>query len=155
MLDFLVGRPHTPRLQALGSLRLFIDLSPRELGILAGFMHDRRYQRDEVVFDEGEEGQAIYFILAGEVAIVHADDVARPIAVLGAGDFFGELALLDDSPRTAQARAASDCEIVVLFRGDFLGLMQAHAQIASKIALQLARHLGSRLRASVSGAPEA
>ena len=149
MLDRLLGRPQAPHLETLATLPLFADLSRRELGILAGLVHDRQYQRDEVVFDQGEEGQALYFILSGEVSILREAEPDRPIARLGVGDFFGELALLDNSARTAQARTCSDCQMLALFRGDFLGLMQSHAQMASKIALQLARHLGGRLRASV------
>ena len=78
-----------------------------------------------------------------------------PIAVLGPGHFFGELALLDNSPRSAQARVSENAEICVLFRGDFERLMESHAKIGSRIAMQLARHMGSRLRRMVSGAPMA
>ena len=151
MLDRLLGRPQAPYLDALASLPLLVDLTPRELGIFAGLVHHRHYQGDEIVFDQGEEGQALYFILSGDVLILRESGQEHPIARLGAGEFFGELALLDNSPRSAQARAACDCSVLALFRGDFLGLMQSHAQIASKIAMQLARHLGGRLRASVCG----
>lgn len=86
------------------------------------------------------------------MVICHPGAANRPIAELGAGDFFGELALLDDSPRSAQALAGEATEAAVLFRGDFERLMQSHAPIASQIAMQLARHLGQRLRAMVAGA---
>ena len=136
------------RLKEVGGLFLFVDLSPREMKIVDGCMHERSYLRDEVIFDEGEEGQAIYFILEGRVKICRHGLSDSPIAELGRGDFFGELALLDNAPRMAQARAAENCSLAVFFRGDFLALMHSHALIASKIALQLARHLGVRLRAS-------
>ena len=117
--------------------------------IVNGFMHERSYLKDEVIFDEGEEGQAIYFIFAGKVLICTHQQQVEPIATLERGSFFGELALLDEAPRSAQARAAEDCTLAVFFRGDFLGLMNSHALIASKIALQLARHLGVRLRGAL------
>ena len=60
---------------------------------------------------------------------------------------FGELALLDGAPRTAQARAAEDCVLAALSRADFENLLETHARIASKIALQLARDLGHKLTA--------
>ena len=82
---------------------------------------------------------------AGPVSYTHL----KPIATLERGTFFGELALPDDAPRSAQARAAENCTLAVFFRGDFLNLMHSHALIASKIALQLARHLGVRLRGAV------
>jgi CRP-like cAMP-binding protein len=71
------------------------------------------------------------------------------IAELPNGQFFGELALLDNSPRSAQVRAAEDCTIGVLFREDFLTLLETHATVASKISLQLSRHIGKRLREAI------
>ncbi|WP_301101330.1 cyclic nucleotide-binding domain-containing protein [Propionivibrio sp.] len=130
-------------------LSLFVDLNSREMKIVDGFMHERNYLKNEVIFDEGEEGQAIYFIRTGKVLICHQGQTAQAIALLERGNFFGELALLDDAPRAAQARAAEDCTLAVFFRGDFFVLMHSHALIASKIALQLARHLGVRLRGAV------
>lgn len=130
---------------------IFSGLSTSQLKIVEGFMHDRSYLPGEVVFDAGEDGQALYIIVSGRVLICHPGQADKPIAVLGPGNFFGELALLDDSPRSAQARAADKAEICVLFRGDFERLMESHAQIASRIAMQLARHLGQRLRQMVSG----
>lgn len=130
----------------LRKLSLFVDLNSREMKIVNGFMHQRRYLRDEIIFDAGEEGQAIYFILEGKVLVCPQGQTEKPIAILEQGNFFGELALLDGDPRGAQVRAAENSTLAVFFRGDFLGLMQSHAVIASKIALQLARHLGLRLR---------
>ena len=149
MLSFFDKSPQAQRLNELKKLSLFVELSPREMKIAAGFMHERSYLNDEVIFDEGEEGQAIYFILVGKVLICPQGQTGKPIAMLERGNFFGELALLDGAPRGAQARAAENCTLLVFFRGDFLGLMHSHAVIASKIALQLARHLGLRLRGAM------
>lgn len=143
----IFGKPEvSQRLRQLKTLALFSDLSMREMRVVHGFMHERHYLKDEVIFDEGEEGQGIYFILEGSVAIVRQAHPDRPLAVLEQGGFFGELALLDTLPRSAQARAAGNCTLAVFFRGDFSNLIHSHAAIASKIALQLARHLGRRLR---------
>ena len=138
-----------PRFALLKKMSLFADLSSREMRIVDGYLHKRHFRKHEVVFDEGDEGQAIYFILDGEVLICPQGQPDKPIAVLDRGEFFGELALLDDGPRVAQARAAEDCTLAVFFRGDFHGLLASHAVIASKIALQLARQIGMRLRGTV------
>ena len=130
----------------LKTVSLFGELSSREMAIVDGYLHKRHFRQHEVIFDEGDEGQAIYFILEGEVLICPQGQVDKPIAVLKRGEFFGELALLDDGRRVAQARAIADCELAVFFRGDFERLMGAHAVIASKLALQLARVIGKRLR---------
>ncbi len=152
MLKLFPDRAVPKRLRDLNKMGLLADLTRREIRVVDGFMHERKYLRDEVIFDEGEQGEALYLVLEGQVLICRQGQSEQQIATLDAGQFFGELALLDDAPRSAQARAADDCTLLVLFRGDFQGLMQSHGLIASKIAMQLARHLGARLRASTSGA---
>lgn len=149
---FRPGKP-SPRLERLRNLSLFVNLTPAELRIVDGLLHERVYLEGEVIFDEGDEGQAIYIIASGEVLICRPrqGDILR-LAKLGPGTFFGELALLDDSPRSAQARAASACQLIVFFRDDFVGLLDTHARIASKILRELARHLGTRIRAMAQAA---
>lgn len=147
MISLFNGKPRSPRLDQLRQLSLLVDLSLSDLAMVDGLLHQREYQAGEVIFDEGEEGQAIYIILQGEVLICRqGEPEAGRIATLQPGTFFGELALLDDAPRSAQARAATPCTLLVFFRADFIGLLDTHARIASKIARQLARHIGSRMR---------
>jgi len=149
---FLFSRQEEfPRLKQLRALSLFSTLNPRELKTVNALLHQRSFIRDEVIFDQGEEGQALYIIESGLVLICRqGQPAAGRIAELGPGHLFGELALLDSSPRVAQARAAENCTLAVLFRADFLGLLQTHALIASKISLQLARHIGQRLRETIT-----
>ena len=151
MLKLFPDRTLPKRLRELNKMGLFAELSRREVRVVDGFMHERAYLKDEIIFDEGEQGEAFYLVLEGQVLICRQGEVDQPIATLGVGQFFGELALLDDAPRSAQARAADNCTLLVLFRGDFLGLMQSHGLITSKIAMQLARPLGARLRVSARG----
>lgn len=135
------------RLERLAAISLFNQLTPGELGIIDGLLHHREYLAGEVVFDQGEEGQAIYIIHEGQVSIaLEGLGEAGHIATLSAGDFFGDMALLDNLPRAAQARAQSPARLAVFFRNDFMALMDTHARIASKIALQIAREMGRRLR---------
>jgi len=143
---FRIAPKETPRLKRLRTISLFQDLTRRELAIVDLLLHERHYLAQEVIFDDGEDGQGIYFVLDGKVGIFHPDNPQEPLAELGQDSFFGELALLDDSPRMAQARALTDATLAVMFRGEFVTLLQTHALIASKISLQLARHLGQRLR---------
>jgi len=145
----LFARKVAPRLERLRKIPLFAKLNPRELRIVDGLVHQREYQAEEVIFDEGEEGQAIYIVLEGEVFIGRQGmGEAGRVAVVGSGGYFGDMALLDNLPRTAQARATKPSTLAVYFREDFLSLMETHARIASKIALQLARTMGQRLRNS-------
>jgi CRP/FNR family cyclic AMP-dependent transcriptional regulator len=72
----------------------------------------------------------------------------------GPGSFFGEVALLDQSVRTAQARAIEDTAIVTLFRAEFYSLLQTHSAIASRVSFQLARMLATRLRQNILATDE-
>jgi len=150
MFKLLLKKNVSPHFSKLKEVSLFADLTQRELGIIQELLHEREYVKDEIVFDEGEEGQAIYFLFSGKVLICRQGrPVDGAIAELPNGQFFGELALLDNSPRSAQVRAAEDCTIGVLLREDFLTLLETHATVASKISLQLSRHIGKRLREAI------
>jgi CRP/FNR family transcriptional regulator, cyclic AMP receptor protein len=148
MLNFLKRQAESPRIGQIRLLNLFATLNQREIRIIDGLLHDRHYLKDEVVFDQGEEGQALYVVLSGNVLICRqGEPVTGRIAEIPAGALFGELALLDGAPRVAQARAAEDCVLAALSRADFTRLVETHGGIASKIALQLARDLGQKLLA--------
>lgn len=141
------SKPYQERLRALS---LFQDLSNKELDIVSALLHERDYLEHEVLFDEGEEGHAIYIIVSGRVTIQRTVSNLQ-IANLGPGTFFGELALLTNAPRATQARAATNSKLLVFFRDDFNNLMHTHVEIASKIGINLARHVGMRLREAVIG----
>jgi CRP/FNR family cyclic AMP-dependent transcriptional regulator len=141
-----------PRLQLLKNVVLFKDLYPRELVMVNSLMHERQYLADEIIFDAGEEGQGLFLVLSGRIKIILPPPAEELLLELGPGAFFGEVALLDQSLRTAQARAIEDTHIVVLFRAEFLSLLETHSNIASRISFQLARVLAARLRQSVLNA---
>jgi CRP/FNR family cyclic AMP-dependent transcriptional regulator len=146
---FGLSTTRDPRLQLLKNVVLFKDLSTRELAMVNGLMHERSYIADEVIFDEGEEGQGLFLVLSGRVKITLPANVDTVLIELGPGAFFGEVALLDQSVRTAQARAIEDTQIVALFRAEFYSLLETHSGIASRISFQLARVLAARLRQAV------
>jgi len=146
---FGLTTPRNPRLDLLKNVVLFKDLSMRDLAMVDSLMHERNYLADEVIFDEGEEGQGLFVVLTGRVKITLPANENTVLIELGAGAFFGEVALLDQSVRTAQARAVEDTKIVALFRTEFYSLLETHSAIASRISFQLARVLAARLRQAV------
>lgn len=147
MLGFIKRTKDVPRPARIRQLGPFSTLTRRERRAVDALLHERRYLRGEIIFDEGEEGQALYIVLEGKVLICRqGEPETAKLAELPPGAVFGELALLDGAARAAQARAADDCLLASLSRGDFDSLMQTHAAIGGKIALQLARQLGRQLR---------
>ena len=152
IFGFLKSSTLSPRQLRLQNTSLFRSLKPLEIKFVDGLMHERRFLPDEIVFDEGEEGQALYLVMSGRVQISRAHSRGRQIVgELGAGSVFGDLALLDNSPRSATVRALDACELAVFFRDDFLALMETDAVIGYKISLALARHIGQRLRGWLDG----
>lgn len=147
MLGFLQRQTEHPRIGQIRQLGLFATLKPREMRVIDDLLQERRYLKDEIIFDEGEEGQTLYIVLSGKVLICRqGEPETGRIAEVPAGVLFGELALLDGAPRAAQARAAEDCVLASLSRADFKNLVETNAVIASKIAFQFARELGQKLR---------
>jgi len=148
-MPFRLGKPRHPRLELLKHVVLFKDLSWHDLGVIDSMLHERHYLAGEIIFDEGEEGQGLFIVLSGRVKTTRQGTTRGVLLEFGPGSFFGEVALLDQSVRTAQARAIDDVSIVTLFRAEFYSLLQTHSSIASKISFQLARILATRLRQNI------
>jgi CRP/FNR family transcriptional regulator, cyclic AMP receptor protein len=119
---------------AISSLRrcqLFSGCDDGVFRAIAGRLRVRRFRRSEVIFHQGDAGDALHTIVSGSVKIVlpSAEGDEAIIATLHAGDFFGELALLDGQPRSATATAIEATETLSLSRSVFLELLNAHADL--------------------------
>jgi CRP-like cAMP-binding protein len=125
----------------LAEIPLFSGLSKRHLNKIAGLAKTRRYARFTAVVREGERGDSFYVILDGEVLVKPA---GRRGVRLKAGDWFGEMALLDGAPRTATVEAQTEVLVMVLGRKAFQKAVEADP----KIAMVLLRTLAARLRSS-------
>ena len=134
-----------PVLQVMGQVPIFENLTPKELKDLARLTHERFYKANEPVFKKLAPGEGMYVILKGTVEIKDPDSNTT-FATLGSGDFFGELALLDEEPRSAMAVATEASELIGFFRTDLLTLMKRGPELGNKILLNLSRVLGERLR---------
>jgi CRP-like cAMP-binding protein len=133
--------------KGLGHVSLFSALDPKEHRVVVGLLHERRYEQGEVIFDQGEDSQALYVVISGKVLICRqGEPETGKVAEIGPGRAFGELAILGGYRRSAQARAAQDCVLQTLSRRDFDGLAESHKAIAFKITLQIARQLARQLR---------
>lgn len=123
---------------------LFAHVGDEELGRLAAMARERPYPRNSVIVFADDPGDALYVVAAGQVKVVLVGEDGREVilAVLGPGDFFGELALIDDEPRSAHVMAMDDARLLVLRRDDFERVLEAYP----RIALALLRALSRRLR---------
>ena len=110
-------------------------------------MFERTYDVDESIFEEGQPGAALFLILDGKVAVeVLRETSTTRLAVLEKGAFFGEMALLDETPRSATARALEPTRTLALYRNDLNGLVHRDAKTACQIYRLLAGMMAERLR---------
>jgi CRP/FNR family transcriptional regulator, cyclic AMP receptor protein len=140
-----------PLLYALSQVPVFSDLNRRELKRLMPIIHQRYYTEGERVFQIGHPGAAMFVIQSGRINIsIPSRDDDLILATLESGAFMGELALLDDSPRSATAIAVEDTITLALFRSDLDKLIETEVVIGSKILKALAKIIGQRLRVTNS-----
>jgi len=104
----------------------------------------QRYRKSEVIFEEGSTGSEMYLIHSGRVLLSVRRNQAKqvPLVVLNPGDFFGEMALVDDSPRSTTASAVvDDTELIVVDRGRFLFMVRQQPEFALSLMHTLCRRL--------------
>jgi CRP/FNR family cyclic AMP-dependent transcriptional regulator len=128
-------------------------LSAAELRLLAVTLQARRFAPDAYIFHEGELGDALYVVVDGEVRISRQIGTRgeEPITVLGRGEVFGEMALVDDQPRSADARAHGDgCTVLVLSQNDLDAVLHMPPAVASQFLYLVCGVLCHRLRTVIT-----
>jgi CRP/FNR family cyclic AMP-dependent transcriptional regulator len=134
------GRMGSDWLDTLAEVPLFEGLSKRHLRRIAKLAHTRRFAPDSVMVRTGDPGRSFYVLLDGSARV---NRTGRRSLRLGAGAFFGEMALIDDSPRSADVVAEGDVLALTIDRPGFAKLLRAEPAIAQA----LLRTLAARLRA--------
>ncbi len=112
---------------------------------LADLCREREYPKGSVILFEADQGDTLYLVAAGQVKVVLIGEDGREVilSVLGEGTFFGEMALLDDEPRSAHVIAMTDAPVLLLRREDFQAIASAGSP---ELAITLLRELSRRLR---------
>ena len=130
--------------EVLRTVPIFSELSDEDITSLAHLALRKRYPKDTVVFFENEEGDFFFTILEGRIKVTILGDDGREVilSMLGPGDFFGEMALLDNETRSATAIAVEESELLSLHRNDFQSVLNDNKSITSA----LIRVLSARLR---------
>lgn len=129
--------------ELLSRTSLFAVLSHDDLEHLAETARIRTYHRGEVIVREGETATGCYIIASGRVEVLKGVDDPQPatLGTLDSGEFFGEMAVIDDHPRSATVRALEETECVAIRRVDFLEVLQRRPQIAVQMLPVLVRRL--------------
>jgi CRP/FNR family cyclic AMP-dependent transcriptional regulator len=127
----------------LARVPLFQGLNDRQLKQLAKRFISRTYQADEHIVSQGKGGAGLYTIVSGHAqAVIGSSDGDKTVVnSFRSNDFFGEIALLDDGPRTASVIATEETECLVLSRPDFIAILKNDAEMGVVIAQELAKRL--------------
>jgi CRP/FNR family cyclic AMP-dependent transcriptional regulator len=134
--------------QFLKNIPLFAQLRKRELRDIEHLIHCRQYKSSEVIFWQNEPGVGMYIVQSGEVGIFQDYDTPeqKELARLSQGDFFGEMALLEDDNRSATAVALSESHLLGVFHPDLFDLFERKPELGVKVLVTLATMLAQRLR---------
>ncbi|MBM4337717.1 MAG: Crp/Fnr family transcriptional regulator [Deltaproteobacteria bacterium] len=131
------------RNEALRGIPLFRNLDEKDLADIAGLLIDRKFPRDAVILEDGSLGDYMYLIQEGQVKVTKMSEDGREkiLEMLGPGDFFGEMALLDREPRSASVKTTTACVLLALSRMDFLGLLKQDHELTLELLRELARRI--------------
>ena len=129
--------------ETLATVPLFSQLTRKDLTRLGRAVVERNYKRGETIVKEGDQAVAFFIVRKGHVEVAQsiAGKRSQKLAEFGSGQFFGELALLDGSTRTATVRAMDDAECLVLSRWDFIAEVRSNPQIAVSMLPILAQRI--------------
>ncbi len=132
----------------LHMIPVFDEVDGRDFRLLQRFTEVVKFSAGSLIFREGSPGDAMFFILKGEVNILKTsiNEEKVLLATLGKGNVLGEMSLVDNAPRSATAIAKTDIELVSLRKDSFFRLVDDHPRPACKIMLKLMRTISLRLR---------
>ncbi len=135
------------RLAILAPMPLFSHCSERELRAIASATHPRRFAGETVLFKKGDPGTDLYLVISGRIRI---EVDGKPIVTLGPGSNFGEMAMLDEPQRSADAIAVEEAECLLISRDSFFALLKGNPKLAVKILWNMLLRLSARLRSTSS-----
>ena len=127
----------------LGTVPLFAGLPREELESFAELMRERSYPRGSVILFENDPGDSLFVVRSGRVKVVLIGEDGREVilGVLGVGQHFGELSLIDEQPRSAHVIAMDDAMLLVLRREDFRKRVETSPSVAWSLLMELSRRL--------------
>jgi CRP/FNR family cyclic AMP-dependent transcriptional regulator len=136
----------------LRKLDVFSDLSFREALELDELLHERVYEKGEIIFQEGDLGQGIFVVVSGKVRTDASKEALKHVLPeFGPGEMLGELTLFEEAPRLATAIAAERTVMVALLRAEFSSLLTRNTKIGVKILARMSATLCRRVRRLLLG----
>lgn len=131
------------RIAILKQIPVFSHLNYNELVKVLGLTQIDKFEAGSEIISEGQTGEEMYVVLSGDTEILKGGEV---ITTLPAGVHLGEMAMVDNAPRSATARAKNDCNVLTMKRGEFFSIVRSEPVIATKLLWSLVQVLSGRLR---------
>ena len=127
----------------LATVPLFKSLAPAEVAAFSQIVREKSYPKGSVILFEDDPGDALFVVRSGRVKVVLVAEDGREVilGILGVGEHFGELSLIDDQPRSAHVVAMEESGLIVLRRDDFRRRVEENPAVAWALLLELSRRL--------------
>lgn len=137
-------------IETLRTIELFKSLKPQALERVAAIASEETHTRGTTIFRQGDVGDKLYIILEGQVRISRqiAGMGEEALAIFGPGQVFGEMALIDESPRSADALVHESCRLLVISKDGFDDLLFGDKELAYEVLWSTVKMLVDRLRAT-------
>ena len=127
----------------LNSINIFSELSDKECSTLQKFFKPRNYLKNSMIILEEEYGDLVFVVQTGTIKITRVNDEGKEVilALLGPGEIFGELAILDGEARSANALAQENCNLLAINKEDFLEILKNNFSVSYNLMCELAKRL--------------
>ena len=127
----------------LHQVYMFSELEPSDAHLLTERTHTRNYPANSILINEGDQTDSLYVILDGEVKVYASDESGKEVIlnILGPGEYFGELALVDDSPRSASVMTLKPTKVMIISKQSFKQCLAENSELAFNLIRNLARQV--------------
>jgi CRP-like cAMP-binding protein len=133
--------------ELLRQLDVFRDLTFKEVLEVNELLHERVYEKGEIIFEEGDIGHGIFVVVSGKVRVDPSREVLKEAVLeFGPGEMLGELSLFEEAPRFATVVAVERTVMVALFRAEFSSLLTKSTKIGVKVLVRLSTTMCRRVR---------
>jgi len=146
-MKFFSADTNAQKIEMLKSIPIFHKLTRKEILEVDELLHERVYEKNEIVFEEGDPGHGVFIVVSGKLRADPSHELMK-MAVLdiGPGESVGELALFDEGPRSATVVAVERTVTVALFQAEFSTLLTKNKNIGVKVLFEIARTISRRAR---------
>ena len=128
---------------ALKQVKLFSGLQDAELQTIGSRTNTRVFPRNAIIVNEGDQTDSLYIVISGRVKVFSSDEEGKEVVLntIGPGEYFGEVALLDEQPRSASVIALESAKLAMIPRADFLRYLNEYPPLATNLLKTLARRM--------------